>query len=38
QSYLIMGIMVFSTTFISIFLLRSTKSSSEPSFLQQKAV
>ncbi|MRF64319.1 MFS transporter, partial [Staphylococcus epidermidis] len=27
QSYLIMGIMVFSTTFISIFLLRSTKSS-----------
>ncbi|WP_280074642.1 hypothetical protein, partial [Escherichia coli] len=28
----------FSTTFISIFLLRSTKSSSEPSFLQQKAV
>lgn len=38
QSYLIMGIMVFSTTFISIFLLRSTKSSSEPSFLQQNAV
>ena len=38
QSYLIMGIMVFSTTFISIFLLRSNKSSSEPSFLQQNAV
>lgn len=38
RSYLIMGIMVFSTTFISIFLLRSTKSSSEPSFLQQNAV
>ena len=38
QSYLIMGIMVFSTTFISIFLLRSTKSSSDPSFLKQKAV
>lgn len=35
QSYLIMGIMVFCTTFISIFLLRSNKSSSEPSFLQQ---
>ncbi|MEA4405076.1 MFS transporter [Klebsiella pneumoniae] len=38
QSYLIMGIIVFSTTFISIFLLRSTKSSSEPTFLQQNAV
>lgn len=38
QSYLIMGIMVFSTTFISMFLLRSTKSSFEPSFLQQNAV
>ncbi|WP_432413176.1 oligosaccharide MFS transporter [Pantoea allii] len=38
QSYLIMGIMVFCTTFISIFLLRSTKSSSEPSLLQQNAV
>ena len=38
QSSLLMGIMVFSTTFISIFLLRSTKSSSEPSFLQQNAV
>src|SRR5471030_2198190 len=37
QSYLIMGIMVFCTTFISIFLLRSNKSSSEQSFLQQGA-
>ncbi|MDN6228763.1 MAG: MFS transporter, partial [Enterobacterales bacterium] len=27
QSYLLMGLMVFSTTFISIFLLRSHKSS-----------
>ena len=38
QSYLIMGIMVFCTTFISIFLLRSNKSSTEQSFLQQGAV
>ncbi|MFB6328412.1 MFS transporter [Pantoea deleyi] len=38
QSYLIMGIMVFSTTFISIFLLRSTKSSTGPSYLQRNAV
>ena len=30
QSYLIMGLLVFSTTFISIFLLRSGKSSSDP--------
>ncbi|MGK7246536.1 MFS transporter [Buttiauxella agrestis] len=38
QSYLIMGITVFCTTFISIFLLRSNQPSSEPSFLQQNAV
>lgn len=38
QSYLIMGIMVFCTTFISVFLLRSSKPSSEPSILQQNAV
>ncbi|WP_096980555.1 MFS transporter [Escherichia coli] len=38
QSYLIMGIMVFCTTFISIFLLRSNKSSTEQPFLQQGAV
>ncbi len=38
QSYLIMGLMVFCTTFISIFLLRTTKSLSEPSFLPLNAV
>ncbi len=38
QSYLIMGITVFSTTFISIFLLRSAKSSTGPSYLQRNAV
>ena len=38
QSYLIMGIMVFCTTFISIFLLRPNKSSTTPSFLQPGAV
>ncbi|MNE31322.1 Lactose permease [compost metagenome] len=38
QSYLIMGIMVFFTTFISIFLLRSNKPTTEKSFLQPGAV
>lgn len=38
QSYLIMGIMVFCTTFISIFLLRPNKPSTEQSFLQPGAV
>lgn len=36
ESYLFMGIMVFCTTFISIFLLRSNKCSAEHSFLQQQ--
>ncbi|VUS74149.1 MFS transporter [Klebsiella spallanzanii] len=37
QSYLIMGIMVFCTTFISIFILRSNGSSEEHSFQQPDA-
>ncbi|AFE61347.1 galactoside permease (plasmid) [Rahnella aquatilis HX2] len=38
QTYLIMGIMVFCTTFISIFLLRPNKPSNKQSFLQPGAV
>lgn len=38
QSYLIMGIMVFCTTFISIFLLRSNGTPTEHSFPQPNAV
>ncbi|WAT10663.1 MFS transporter [Rouxiella badensis] len=38
QSYLIMGLMVFSTTFISIFLLRSNKPSPEDLLSQPSAV
>jgi OHS family lactose permease-like MFS transporter len=34
QSYLIMGLLVFCTTFISIFLLRSSRSSSDPMMSQ----
>ncbi|MNE41916.1 Lactose permease [compost metagenome] len=37
QTYQIMGIMVFCITFISIFLLRSKKNSTEQSFLQPSA-
>ncbi|WP_411546134.1 MFS transporter [Klebsiella pneumoniae] len=37
QSYLIMGLLVFCTTFISIFLLRSGKSSADPLVSQPKA-
>ena len=38
QSYLIMGLLVFSTTFISIFLLRSGKSSSDPLMPQPSTI
>ena len=38
QSYLIMGLLVFSTTFISIFLLRSSRSSSDPLVSQPSAI
>ena len=38
QSYLIMGLLVFCTTFISIFLLRSSKSSSDPLMPQTSAI
>jgi OHS family lactose permease-like MFS transporter len=38
QSYLIMGLLVFCTTFISIFLLRSGKSSSDPLMSQPTAI
>ncbi|MBJ9999688.1 MFS transporter [Erwinia sp. S38] len=38
QSYLIMGLMVFCTTFISIFLLRSNGTPTEHSFPQPNAV
>ena len=38
QSYLIMGLLVFCTTFISIFLLRSGKSSADPLMSQPTAI
>ncbi|HHD9950959.1 TPA: MFS transporter [Klebsiella pneumoniae] len=38
QSYLIMGLLVFCTTFISIFLLRSGKSSADPLVSQPTAI
>jgi OHS family lactose permease-like MFS transporter len=38
QSYLIMGLLVFSTTLISIFLLRSGKSSSDPLMPQPSTI
>lgn len=38
QSYLIMGLLVFCTTFISIFLLRSSRSSSDPMMSQPSAI
>ncbi|MBS0848047.1 oligosaccharide MFS transporter [Citrobacter sp. JGM124] len=38
QSYIMMGLMVFTTTFISIFLLRSSKTSSEQPAVQTNPV
>lgn len=38
HSYLVMGMMVFTTTFISIFLLRSTKASADPLMPQSTAI